>query len=89
MPTRNDITGDTIVTKSTGNAYREGWDRIFGKKPMPMQVSIEIEAEVPDREIEAQIKADALRAEWWKFCEKSPVILKFEDWYAQYKAIPN
>ena len=29
---KNPITGDTIATKETTDAYREGHDRIFGKK---------------------------------------------------------
>lgn len=32
MATKNDITGDTLATKSATDAYREGYDRIFGKK---------------------------------------------------------
>lgn len=32
MATKNDITGDSLVTKSTTDNYRDGWDRIFGKK---------------------------------------------------------
>ena len=34
MTSRNDITGDLIKTKASGDkdAYAEGWDRIFGKK---------------------------------------------------------
>jgi hypothetical protein len=33
MPAKNDVTGDSIRTK-TGNqkAYADGWNRIFGKK---------------------------------------------------------
>lgn len=31
MATKNDITGDTIATKNNTDAYREGYDRIFGK----------------------------------------------------------
>lgn len=33
MAAKNDVTGDSIKTK-TGNqkAYADGWDRIFGKK---------------------------------------------------------
>ena len=27
----NDITGDAIKTKASGQAYRDGYDRIFGK----------------------------------------------------------
>lgn len=32
MSTKNDITGDTIVSKQTTDEYREGWERIFGWK---------------------------------------------------------
>ena len=32
MTTKNDVTGDNLVTKDTTDAYRDGWDRIFGKK---------------------------------------------------------
>lgn len=32
MAAKNDITGDNIKTGSTTSAYRDGWDRIFGKK---------------------------------------------------------
>ena len=32
---KNDITGDTIATKGTTDAYRDGYDRIFGKKAEP------------------------------------------------------
>jgi len=32
MTARNDITGDLIATKGVTDAYRDNWDRIFGKK---------------------------------------------------------
>lgn len=32
MAARNDVTGDNITTKSPSDAYRDNWDRIFGKK---------------------------------------------------------
>ena len=28
----NDITGDALTTKVATEAYRDGWDRIFGEK---------------------------------------------------------
>lgn len=28
----NDVTGDSLTTKTTTDAYRDNWDRIFGKK---------------------------------------------------------
>lgn len=35
MTSRNDITGDAIQTGTSSDAYRDGWDRIFGKKDQP------------------------------------------------------
>jgi hypothetical protein len=32
MATKNDITGDSIQTKAASDAYRDNWERIFGKK---------------------------------------------------------
>ena len=32
MATQNDITGDSIQTKTSSQAYRDNWDAIFGKK---------------------------------------------------------
>ena len=29
---RNDVTGDRIASKPTSQAYRDGYDKIFGKK---------------------------------------------------------
>lgn len=35
MATKNDVTGDTISSKSNSDAYRDGYDAIFGKKSRP------------------------------------------------------
>ncbi len=32
MTSRNDITGDSILTKASSDAYRDNWDKIFGKR---------------------------------------------------------
>ena len=32
MAAKNDITGDALISK-TSNAYRDNYDKIFGKKP--------------------------------------------------------
>lgn len=41
MTTKNDITGDSLVTKSSSAAYRSGWDAIFKKtSDEPMQESV-------------------------------------------------
>ena len=29
---KNNITGDSLISKPTTDAYSDGWDRIFGKK---------------------------------------------------------
>ncbi len=29
---KNEITGDTLVSKQNTESYRSGWDRIFGEK---------------------------------------------------------
>lgn len=41
MRTKNDITGDALVTKPSSDAYRDGWDRIFGKKETEKPVEAE------------------------------------------------
>lgn len=32
MTSKNDITGDEIKSKTNSDAYRDGWERIFGNK---------------------------------------------------------
>jgi hypothetical protein len=32
MAARNDITGDSITSKTTSEKYRDNWDAIFAKK---------------------------------------------------------
>ena len=32
MATKNDVTGDAIQTKLASDAYRQNWEKIFGKK---------------------------------------------------------
>ena len=34
MATRNDVTGDAIVSRASNDKYADGWDRIFGKKKL-------------------------------------------------------
>lgn len=34
----NEITGDSLTTKQSTDAYRDGWDRIFGNKQKSKQV---------------------------------------------------
>lgn len=32
MASRNDVTGDNLVSRSNTNEYRSNWDKIFGNK---------------------------------------------------------
>lgn len=32
MTTKNDVTGDPIISKPSNDLYREGWDKIFKPK---------------------------------------------------------
>ena len=32
MAAKNDITGDSIKSKTSTKAYADGWEKIFGKK---------------------------------------------------------
>ena len=32
MAAKNDVTGDSLISKSSNEKYRSEWDRIFGKK---------------------------------------------------------
>lgn len=49
-PARNVHTGDLLVSKHTTNAYRDGWEAIFGKKK---GVVVEAEVEATQEEDEA------------------------------------
>lgn len=40
MTAKNDITGDTLVSKTSTDAYREGYDRIFGKKSVTLVTNL-------------------------------------------------
>ena len=32
MATKNDMTGDTLISRVSNKNYNDGWDRIFGNK---------------------------------------------------------
>lgn len=54
MVAKNDITGDSIMTKTVSSSYRDNYDRIFGKKSSPQQVEVTTEnAEQTDEQTEA------------------------------------
>lgn len=80
----------SIQSKPSTAAYSEGWDRIFGKKPAPVEVKlpkpVEIVIAADEVVVNLQIERDRLTAEWWKFCEQNQMRLKhipqFEQWRA-------
>ncbi len=93
MTARNDITGDALRTKGSTDAYRSGWDRIFGKKEEPKEEPVfhlRSYGDVSAADIEALAKAkkeaeelarqeaDALRQEWWKYCADNQSTLSVE-----------
>ena len=56
MVAKNDITGDSIMTKTVSSSYRDNYDRIFGKKSSPetLQVTTEnSDAEQVNQQTEA------------------------------------
>ena len=87
MTSRNDITGDAIKTKGASGAYRDGWDRIFGRKPEPVEVKpepVEVKKAAPTAET-------LLRQEWLSYCqsnqakfttpdERGNLVPTFEEW---------
>lgn len=48
MTTKNDITGDSIHSKASGEAYRNGYDAIWGKKDKPKSEAMEALDEMMD-----------------------------------------
>jgi hypothetical protein len=40
MVAKNDITGDSIMTKTVSSSYRDNYDRIFGKKRSPETLQV-------------------------------------------------
>ena len=50
----NEITGDSIMTKTASSSYRDNYDRIFGKKRSPETLQVTDEnAEQTDEQTEA------------------------------------
>lgn len=64
MSTKNDITGDSIQTRPSTSAYRDGHERIFGKKDPPTERVMPSFMERMQRELEL----NAYKGAWenWK-----------------------
>lgn len=52
MTSKNDITGDSIVSKTSNKKYEEGWERIFGNKQA--QQDLPTEEELAEHKNQAQ-----------------------------------
>lgn len=48
MSSTNDVTGDYLVNKKTTDAYRDNYDKIFGKKNKDVKLTKEQQAAVDD-----------------------------------------
>lgn len=50
---KNDITGDSIQTKATSQAYADNYERIFGKKERPRYQPIDVDrlSDQPNRDL--------------------------------------
>ncbi len=57
MATKNDITGDALISKTNTDAYRDNYDRIFGKKKKDAE-----QAEQQGEEALIQDQESALRS---------------------------
>lgn len=57
MATKNDITGDALISKTNTDAYRNNYDRIFGKKKKDAE-----QAEQQGEEALIQDQESALRS---------------------------
>jgi hypothetical protein len=51
MTAKNDITGDQIQTRSTTEAYRDNWDKIFKKKEKTYSICSKHKTQDPDCEL--------------------------------------
>ncbi len=52
MVAKNDITGDSIMTKTVSSNYRDNYDRIFGKKSSLETLQVTEDAEQTDKQTE-------------------------------------
>lgn len=69
MATKNDITGDSIQTKATTDAYRDNYDRIFGKTKTSHKLY-----DLP-KEIIAEIIEDIAKYKVHEHCHKCGIEL--------------
>ena len=49
MAAKNDITGDSLRSKSTSDDYRDNWERIYGKRSANKKVPVDESSTVATR----------------------------------------
>jgi hypothetical protein len=54
-PTRNPVTGDFMITGHATDAYKDGWERIFGNKGIKADPVPEQEIVKETKEIEVKV----------------------------------
>lgn len=70
MTAKNDITGDVIKSRSTSDAYRDNWDRIFKDKKKFERLSQESERVNKEWEDTLTDGLDEDKAEYRKHLEE-------------------
>ncbi len=55
MAARNDITGDSIQSRTSNDAYSDGWDRIFSKSQYERMLETEAKLKAQQEELMVQL----------------------------------
>jgi hypothetical protein len=69
MTSKNDITGDPIISKSGGKDYNDGWDKIWGKNQKEKQKAM------------TELNYDGDFKGWSHYCEQEKTLLEVESGY--------
>ena len=56
---KNDITGDSIMSRAPSKEYRDNWDRIFGKLEKEADKILEEHNIIPDDELPSFLRKQA------------------------------
>lgn len=74
MTSKNDITGDPIISKSGGKDYNDGWDKIWGKNQKQKQKSM-TELNWDGNENRGRYGEDELKG-WTHYCDREKTTLE-------------
>ena len=64
MASKNDITGDPIISKSGGKDYNDGWDKIWGKNQKEKQKSM------------TELNWDGELVGWTHYCDREKTLIE-------------